>query len=198
MMKDTRRHFLRLGVGVAALPPFLRSASAQDWPTRPVTMAVTYAAGSVADVLGRILSPHLSEFLGQQVIIENVGGAGGMNGAARVAKAAADGYQFVVGSTGTFGANQTMYKKPLYNAATDFAPVALIDEQPLVLVVRKDFPANDLQQFIAYSKPNAGKIQYGSAGVGLGPISVACCSTLRSESMLRTFPTAPPFWLCRI
>jgi tripartite-type tricarboxylate transporter receptor subunit TctC len=131
-------------------------------------MVVTYAAGSVADVLGRILSPHLSKFLGQQVIIENVGGAGGMNGAARVAKAAADGYQFVVGGTGTFGANQTLYKKPLYNAATDFAPVALIDEQPLVLVVRKDFPANDLQEFIAYSKANAGKIQYGSAGVGSG------------------------------
>jgi tripartite-type tricarboxylate transporter receptor subunit TctC len=131
-------------------------------------MVVTYAAGSANDVLGRILSPSLSEFLGQQVIIENVAGAGGMNGTARVAKAAPDGYQFVLGGTGPFGSNQTLYKKPLYNAATDFAPVALIDEQPIVLVVRKDFPASNLQEFIAYSKANEGKIQYGTAGVGSG------------------------------
>jgi tripartite-type tricarboxylate transporter receptor subunit TctC len=167
-MKSTRRQLLRLGAGAAILPAALRVARAQDWPTRAVTMVVTYAAGSAGDVLGRILSPSLSEYLGQQVVIENVGGAGGMNGAARVAKAAADGYQFVMGGTGTFAANQTLYKKPLYNAAADFAPVALIDEQPLVLVVRKDFPANNLQEFIAYSKAHHGEMQYGSAGVGSG------------------------------
>jgi tripartite-type tricarboxylate transporter receptor subunit TctC len=150
------------------LPAFSRFASAQDWPTRPVTMVVTYAAGSSNDVLGRILVPFLSESLGQQVIIEDVGGAGGMNGAARVARAAPDGYQFVIGGTGTFGANQTLYKKPLYNAATDFTPVVLIDEQPLVLVVRKDFPASNLGEFIAYSKANQSKLQYGVAGVGSG------------------------------
>jgi tripartite-type tricarboxylate transporter receptor subunit TctC len=131
-------------------------------------MVVTYAAGSAADVLGRILAPHLSDFLGQQVIVEDVGGAGGMTGAARVAKAPPDGYQFVVGGTGTFAANQTLYKKPLYNAASDFAPVVLIDEQPLVLVARKDFPASNLQEFMAYSKANDAKLQYGSAGVGSG------------------------------
>jgi tripartite-type tricarboxylate transporter receptor subunit TctC len=131
-------------------------------------MVVTYAAGSAADVLGRILAPHLSDYLGQQVIIEDVGGAGGMTGAARVAKAAPDGYQFVVGGTGTFAANQTLYKKPLYNAATDFAPVVLIDEQPLVLVARKDFPASNLPEFMAYSKANEAVLQYGSAGVGSG------------------------------
>jgi tripartite-type tricarboxylate transporter receptor subunit TctC len=111
-------------------------------------------------VLGRILSPSLSEFLGQQVIIENVAGAGGMNGAARVAKAAPDGYQFVLGGTGPFAANQTLYKKPLY--------IALIDEQPIVLVVRKDFPTSNLREFIAYSKANEGKMLYGTAGVGSG------------------------------
>jgi tripartite-type tricarboxylate transporter receptor subunit TctC len=169
-MQSTRRRvlrqFLRAGAGAIALPAVSRFSRAQDWPTRPVTMVITYAAGSANDVLGRILIPTMSESLGQQVIIENVGGAGGMNGAARVAKAAPDGYQFVVGGTGTFGANQTLYKRPLYNAATDFTPVVLIDEQPLVLVTRKDFPASNLQEFIDYARAHAGGLQYGTAGVG--------------------------------
>jgi tripartite-type tricarboxylate transporter receptor subunit TctC len=129
-------------------------------------MVVTFAAGSSDDVLARILSPRLSELLGQQVIIENVGGAGGMTGASRVAKAAPDGSQFVIGGIGTFAANQTLYKNPLYNAATDFTPVALIAEQPVVLIARKDFPANNLQEFITYAKANHAKMQYGSAGAG--------------------------------
>jgi tripartite-type tricarboxylate transporter receptor subunit TctC len=167
-MKRTRRNFLRLGATAAAFPAFLRFAKAEDWPQRPITMVVTYAAGSANDVLGRILAAPLSGFLGQQVIIENVGGAGGMNGTARVAKAAADGYQFVLGGMGTFAANQTLYRKPLYNAATDFAPVILIDEQPIVLIVRKDFPSDNLSEFIAYARANEAKMQYGSAGPGSG------------------------------
>jgi tripartite-type tricarboxylate transporter receptor subunit TctC len=100
-------------------------ALAQDWPARPVTMVVPFAAGGPADTVGRILSPGLSEVLGQQVVIENVGGSGGMTGAARVANAAPDGYQLVLGNLGTHAANQTFYKTPLYNAATDFTPVML-------------------------------------------------------------------------
>jgi len=180
------------------LPAFSRFARAQDWPTRPITMVVTYAAGSANDVLGRILSPSLSEFLGQQVMIENVAGAGGMNGSARVAKAAPDRYQFVLGGTGPFAANQTLYKKPLCNGATDFAPVALIDEQPIVLVARKDFPASNLQEFIAYSKANEGKIQYGTAGVGSGSHLACVLFNSALESILRTFPTGHPCWLCRV
>ena len=146
---------------------------AQDWPTRPVTMVVPFAAGGASDVIGRILSPHLSEILRQQVIIENIGGAGGMIGAQRVAKAAPDGYQFVLGNAGTHAQNQTLYKHPLYNAATDFAPVALIAEQPIVLIARKDLPANNLQEFIAYAKANQAKMQYGSAGAGTA-VHLAC------------------------
>src|SRR5262245_53202931 len=112
----------------AALLSLALPACAQEWPTRPVTMVVTVAAGSGDDLLARILNPALSDYLGQQVIIENVGGAGGMNGTNRVAKAAPDGYQFVLGGTGTFAANQTLYKHPLYNALTDFEPVALMTE----------------------------------------------------------------------
>jgi tripartite-type tricarboxylate transporter receptor subunit TctC len=148
-------------------------AGAQDWPLRPVTMVVSFAAGGGADVMGRILAQRLSELLHQQVIVENVGGAGGMTGTNRVARAAPDGYQLALGSVGTHAYNQTLYKKPLYNAATDFAPVALIAETPQVLVTRKDLPAGDLREFVAYAKVHQGEMQYGSAGTG-SPTHLAC------------------------
>jgi tripartite-type tricarboxylate transporter receptor subunit TctC len=162
---------------MARLPPFVAvalvstltcvaPALSQDWPNRPVTMVVPFAAGGPADTVGRILAPGLSELLGQQIVIENVGGSGGMTGASRVAKAAPDGYQFVLGNVGTHAANQTFYKTPLYNAATDFAPVMLIAQTPLVLLARKDLPANNLQEFIAYAKANQASMQYGSGGAG--------------------------------
>src|SRR5438445_1552614 len=97
--------------------------AAQDWPTKPLTMVIPFAAGTGIDALGRMLAERLAELLGRQVIIENVPGAGSMIGASRVAKATPDGYQFVFGTSGAFAYNQTLYKNPLYNAATDFAPV---------------------------------------------------------------------------
>src|SRR6266850_3048953 len=146
---------------------------AQDWPTRPVTMVIPLAAGGASDGLARVFAPRLSELLGQQVIVENVGGAGGMIGASRVAKAAPDGYQFLLGTSGTQALNQSIYDNPLYNAATDFAPVALIFEVPLVLMARKDFPANSLQEFIAYARIHQASLQYGSSGAG-GTGHLAC------------------------
>jgi tripartite-type tricarboxylate transporter receptor subunit TctC len=148
-------------------------ALAQDWPSRPVTMVVSFAAGGGADVMGRILARRLSELLGHQVIVENVGGAGGMTGTSRVARAAPDGYELALGSVGTHAYNQTLYKQPLYNAATDFAPVALIAETPQLLVVRKDLPVGNLREFIAYAKANQAHMQYGSAGTG-SPTHLAC------------------------
>src|SRR4051812_38810366 len=144
------------------------SACAQDWPTRPVTMIVPYAAGGPVDTVGRIMAQGLTEVLGQQVIVENVGGAGGMAGTNRVAKAAPDGYQFVFGSVGTLSQRQTLYKHPLYKTLSDFAPVALVAEQPILLVARKDLPAGDLQGFIAYTRTNQSRMQYGSPGFGSG------------------------------
>src|SRR6266542_6609763 len=141
-------------------------ALSQDWPTRAVTMVVPFAAGGPADTVGRILAPGLSELFGQQVIIENVGGSGGMTGSSRVAKAAPDGYQFVLGNVGTHAANQTFYKAPLYNAATDFAPVMLIAQTPLVLLARKNLPADNLPEFVAYAKAHQASMQYGSGGAG--------------------------------
>ena len=142
-----------------------RPAAAENWPARPLTMVVPFAAGGGTDVLGRILGRRLSEILGQQVIIENVGGAGGMVGSARVAKAAPDGYQFVLGSRAD-AINQTLYKNPLYNLATDLAPVALIADQPTLLVARNDLPVGNLVEFIAYARANQATMQMASAGAG--------------------------------
>ena len=142
-----------------------QTSAAQNWPERPVTMVVPFAAGGGTDLLGRIVGKRLSEVLGQQVIIENVAGAGGMVGSARVVKAAPDGYQMVVGTTAD-AINQTLYKAPLYNFATDLVPAGLMGNQPSVLLTRKDFPANDLKEFTAYAKANQSGLQMASAGTG--------------------------------
>jgi len=173
-----RRQFLHLAAGAAALPAVSRFAWAQAYPTRPVTMVVTFPAGSGSDILARIVGPSLSESLGQQVIIENVGGAGGITAAYRVARAAPDGYQFILGGTDTFAQSQTLYKIPPYNAITDFAPVALIVEQPFLLVTRNNLPASKLQEFVAYAKANQSKMQFGSAGPASG--SHLTCTYLNS------------------
>jgi tripartite-type tricarboxylate transporter receptor subunit TctC len=142
------------------------SADAQDFPTRPMTMVIPFAAGGPTDVLGRVIAGHMSEVLGQQVIVENIGGAGGMTGSERVAKAAPDGYEFVLGTVGTHAQGQTLYKHPLYNAVTDFTPVILVAEVPIVLITRKDLPVNNFKEFVAYAKTNQATMQFGSAGAG--------------------------------
>ena len=139
-MKLPRRTFLHLAAGAAALPAMSRMARAQSYPTRPITMVVPFAAGGAFDVLGRIVAARMSETFGQQVIIENTTGAAGIIGVKRVASAAPDGYTLLFGSIGTHAYNQTIYRKPRYDAVRDFTPVALFAEQPMVLVVRKDFP----------------------------------------------------------
>jgi tripartite-type tricarboxylate transporter receptor subunit TctC len=150
---------------------FLAAASAHaqlptPWPTRPVTMVVPFAAGGPMDVVGRIMATNLSEQLGQQVVVENVGGGGGMTGSARVAKAAPDGAQFVLGNVGTHAVSQSLSKNPPYHVTSDFAPVALFADLSLVLVTRKDLPANNLQEFIAYAKTDHAKMQFASASAG--------------------------------
>src|ERR1700722_18149108 len=142
------------------------SAGAEEWPARPITMINPFAAGGPNDVLARLFAQRMGEILGQTHLLENVGGAGGMNGADRVAKAAPDGYTFLLGTVGTQAQNQTLFKKPAYNATTDFAPVALMVEAPLVLVARKDLPVKDMKEFVAYARANKEKMQYASAGTG--------------------------------
>lgn len=158
---------------LAALVAATAPAFAQSWPNRPMTLVAPFAAGGSNDVIARLVAEGLRQNLGQAVIVENVGGAGGMVGSSRVAKSAPDGYQMVLGNVGTHAQNQSLYKRPLYNVLTDFVPVGLVTDQSLLLVARKDFPANNLQDFIAYTKANQAKLQYGSSGVG-GSNHLAC------------------------
>jgi len=139
---------------------------AQDWPTRALTMINPFAPGGPNDVPARLFAQRMGEILGQSVIVENVGGAGGMNGADRVAKAQPDGYTFLLGTVGTQAQNQTLYKKPAYDSTKDFISVGLFLEAPLVLVVRKDLPVGSMKEFVAYAKANADKMQFASAGTG--------------------------------
>src|SRR6266536_6426799 len=158
----------RMIAAAATIIAFAGHAAAQDWPTRPITLIVPFAAGGGIDVSARIQALRMGELLGQSIVVENVGAAAGMLGGQRVAKAEPDGYTLLIGNTGTHAYNQTLYKKPLYNAATDFQPVGLMTESPRALIARKDLPANNLREFIAYLKANQGKVQFGSAGVGSG------------------------------
>jgi len=156
-----------LVAAVAALCVLGASPSrAQDWPTRALTMINPFAAGGPNDVPARLFAQRMGEILEQSVIVENVGGAGGMNGADRVAKAQPDGYTFLLGTVGTQAQNQALYKKPAYDSTRDFASVGLFLEAPLVLVVRKDLPVTSMKEFVAYAKANADKMQFASAGTG--------------------------------
>lgn len=149
-----------------ALLALAEPVAGQDYPTRPISMVVAAAAGGPIDVFTRIMAERMSPILGQRVIVENIGGGGGTLGGQRVAKAEPDGYTALLGTIATQANPQLYSDKPLYDPLTDFTPVALIAEIPLVVIVRKEFPANTFAEFIAYAKANQGKLNYGSAGVG--------------------------------
>jgi tripartite-type tricarboxylate transporter receptor subunit TctC len=165
-MKLPRRRFLHLAAGAAALPTLSRIAWAQTYPTRTLTLLVPFAAGGPSDVAGRVIAQRMSEVLGRQVVVENLSGAGGTVGSARVARATPDGYQFVLGNSGTHVWSQSLYKTPPYNTVTDFTPVSLVVESPRTLITPKTFPANSLPEFIAYVKANQTTVKFGSAGAG--------------------------------
>ncbi len=164
MMRTILRTFLSaLLVGTAAV-----EAQAQGWPNRTVTMVIPFAAGGPVDTIGRILGQYLGDELGQQMVIENVGGAGGMIGSARVAKSDPDGYTVLLAGSAVLALNQAIYKKPLVDGAKDFTFVSMFADSARLLLVRKDLPVKNLKEFVAYGKANLAKLQYGSAGVGSG------------------------------
>src|SRR3954462_8528584 len=162
-MEDVMPRFLL--AALAALS-FLSPAAAQDYPTRPITMVIPFAAGGPTDVLGRVVAARMGEILGQQIVIENATGAGGMTGANRVKIAPPDGYMILLGTFGTQAQVQNLSKKPLYDAGKDFQPVALLGEVPLVLIVKKDMPVSNIKEFVEHAKKNQTEISCASSGVG--------------------------------
>jgi tripartite-type tricarboxylate transporter receptor subunit TctC len=164
-MKLPRRKFLHLAAGVAALPAVSRIARAQAYPSRPITLVVPFAPGGANDVIGRVLAPKMRASLGQSIIIETVAGAGGSVGTGRVARAAPDGYTFIVGNVGTHVTNGAVYELK-YDVLNDFEPVSLVATQPFLIVAKKAMPTDDLKGLIAWLKANPGKASVGTAGVG--------------------------------
>ena len=154
-------------LAVAALAGVLSPAHAQQsYPARPITVIVPFAAGGPTDVMARILGQHMGQTLGQQIVIENVTGAGGSIGVARVAKALPDGYTLVMGNLGTHAAAVGLYKNLSYDPRVDFEPVMLVASTPMVLVVRKTLQVDTLNDFVAHARANPGKVTFGSAGTG--------------------------------
>jgi len=171
------------GFALAAFTAFAGPAAAQEssaWPNRPVTLVVPYAAGGPVDTIARIIAARLSEILGQQMVIENVGGAGGMTGTVRVAKAAPDGYTLLLSGSAVLSQNPTFRKQSPYDPIADFAHVALFSDSARVLIARKDFPPDGFKSFMAYVKANENTLQYGSPGAGSGGHT---CAVLLDRAM---------------
>ncbi|WP_050401898.1 tripartite tricarboxylate transporter substrate binding protein BugD [Bradyrhizobium embrapense] len=173
----------------AALSAFAVPASAQNYPTRTITMIVPFAAGGPTDVISRIVTAHMAQTLGQSIVIENVVGAGGTTATTRAARAANDGYTLVTGHMGTHAASVPLYPKLAYHPEKDFEPVALLAGTPILILARKDFPPKDLKEFVAYVKTNAEKVN--AAHAGIGSVSHASCELL--NSILDVKPVGVPF-----
>jgi tripartite-type tricarboxylate transporter receptor subunit TctC len=164
-----RREFLTLAGGAALSWPLAASAQQPaDYPTRPITLIVPYAPGGGNDVLARGVAEPMGKTLGQPIVIENHGGAGGSIGTRQVAKSAPDGYTLGLGGTGTLAVDPTLYPNVGYDPRKDFAPVGLIATGPLIILVNPSLPAHNVREFIALAKAQPGKLNYASAGKGSG------------------------------
>jgi tripartite-type tricarboxylate transporter receptor subunit TctC len=164
-------------------------AAAEDYPSRPITMIVPFAAGGPTDVIARIAGEHMSRTLGQQIVIENVVGAGGTTAATRAMRADPDGYTLIMGHMGTHAAAVGLYPKLAYDPRTDFEPIGVAAGTPILILAKKDFPAADLKEFLTYVKANTDKLNMAHAGVG----SVSFTTCLLLNSILDVKPTAVPF-----
>jgi tripartite-type tricarboxylate transporter receptor subunit TctC len=164
-MKLPRRIFLQGAGATVAAPALLRRAFALDYPTRPITVIVPFPAGGPVDALARLLSEPMQASLGQPLVVENVGGAGGSIAAARVARAVPDGYTMILGNWTSFVGTPAVYPVT-FDVLKDFAPVALLSSSPLMLIGRKSLPAGNVKELVAWLKANPGKATSGTIGIG--------------------------------
>jgi tripartite-type tricarboxylate transporter receptor subunit TctC len=180
----TRRAAL-LALGCALAAP----AAAQDFPSRPVTLIVPFAAGGPTDIVARIAGEHMSRTLGQQIVIENAVGAGGTTASTRAKRAAPDGYTIIMGHMGTHAASVALYPKLQYDPRTDFDPIGMVAGTPILILAKKDFPAKDLKEFVAHVKANEKTLNLAHAGVG----SVSFTTCLLLNSIIGVKPVSVPF-----
>jgi tripartite-type tricarboxylate transporter receptor subunit TctC len=165
------------------------TAAAQSFPARPVTLIVPFAAGGTTDVTARIVSEHMSRTLGQQIVIENIVGAGGTVGSTRAMRAAPDGYTIEMGQMGTHAAAVALYPSLAYRPDIDFEPIGMVSALPALIVARKDFPPSDLAEFTAFVKANSSRLNVAHSGVG----SIYYTYGLLLNSILHIKPTFVPF-----
>jgi tripartite-type tricarboxylate transporter receptor subunit TctC len=165
------------------------TARAQDYPARTITVIVPFAAGGPTDIVARIVSDHMAKTLGQQLVIENAVGAGGTTGVTRAMRSAPDGYTIVMGHMGTHAAAVALYPNLAYDPTLDFVPIGMAAGTPVLILAKKDFPANDLNEFASYVKQNVASLNMAHAGVG----SVSHATCLLLNSILGVKPTAVPF-----
>ena len=184
-----RRRFLHLAAGAATLPALPQGAAAQAYPSRPITFIVPFPPGAATDVCARIVGDHMSRTLGQQLVIQNMSGAGGTVGSTRAMRSDPDGYTILMGQMGTHAASVALYPNLPYKPAEDFEAIGMVAGFPLLIAARKDFPADNLKEFIAYLKANDTKLNQGHAGVG----SIFFTTCLLLNSILGTKPTMVPF-----
>jgi tripartite-type tricarboxylate transporter receptor subunit TctC len=172
------------------LSSVVTAVNARDtYPARAVTLVVPFAAGGTTDVVARLMADHMGRTLGQQIVIENVTGAGGTVGVTRVSKAAPDGYTLLMGNLGTQAASVGLYPKLAYDPRTDFEPIMNSAATPMLVVAKKDLPVKDFKEFVAYLKVNASNMNYGSGGVG----STSHLTCLFLETLLGVKPQHVPF-----
>ena len=175
--------------GAMILAMAVAPASAQDYPARPITIIVPFAAGGPTDVIARIVADNMSKTLGQTILIENVVGAGGTTGSTRAMRAAPDGYTIEMGHMGTHAASVALYPNLAYKPESDFEPIGMAAGTPILILARKDFPPKDLKEFIAYVKANEKKLNAAHAGVG----SVSHVTGLFLNHLLGVKPTLIPY-----
>src|SRR5258707_14759812 len=188
-MKFPRRQFLHLAAGSAALPVFSRTGKAQAYRARSVTLIVPFRPGGRPAVAARIVADQMSRPLGQQIIVQNVSGAGGTTGSIRAMRADPDGYTILMGQMGTHAASVALYPNLAYKPDADFEPIGLVTAFPLIIAARKDFPPKDLEEFVAYLKANASTLNQAHAGVG----SIFFTTCLLLNSIVGAKPALVPF-----